>query len=603
LQSLLKLPSGNDTKTRERVAEQTMSEGVLNPDQAMFLYDLLDLPQLDDHRIIYEAMDNQGRIRGKHDTVLALLGHYSQAQPLMIVVEDLHWADQLTLAYMARISERAGRAAILLIMTSRVESDPLNHAWYQSKGRAVLITMDLAPLAEEEALALASEFFDLTDRFAIECVQRAEGNPLFLEQLLRSAQSLGKEKVPGSIRSIVLARVDCLESQDKRGLQAAAVLGQRFSLKVLRYLIEDPVWEGDVLVTHHLVRPLEDEYMFSHALIWESVYSTLLQEQLQSLHRRAANWFSTRDLGLKAVHLKHAGSSAAATAYLEAAIEQCRSYHFERAREFAEKGMIIVRDRGERHELQMCLGQCLVELGQPAESIQIYQQALESATTDVARCRAWIGLAAGMRITDDYDQALEILDKAESTASGDPRLYNERSQIHHCRGNLFFPLGNIEGCLQQHQLALQFARQASSGENEVRALGGLGDAHYANGQMAKALDHFLQCVKQSDESGFERIAVNNRYMVAWTQLYMKQVETSLEGARRAVESAARAGQPRAEMVAGAGGTRARTRDRRLSRGESIQAVLSDFHQPSTGCRFWGRRHYDRKSGSLHRAFP
>ena len=549
LQSLLNLAPGQDVKTRKEVSEQAMTDKMLKPDQEMFLHDLLDLPQLDEYREIYDAMDNQVRIRGKHDTVLALLRYYSRGQPLMIIIEDLHWADQLTLVYMARICEIAGQIPLLLVMTSRAESDPLDHAWHQSRGQAALTTIDLAPLSNEEALELAGEFFDLSSKFAIDCVQRAEGNPLFLEQLLRSAQTLGKEDVPGSIRSIVLARVDCLEKKDKQGLQAAAVLGQRFSPEVLSYLIEDSSWDGNALVTFHLVRPDGEEFSFSHALIWESIYSTLLQEQLRKLHSRAAQWYATRDLSLRALHLERAGSSSAAMAYLDVATEQCRTYHYDHAQEHAEKGLKIVRDRGERHALEMCLGQCLVELGKPDDSIRMYEQALESATTDVSRCRAWIGLASGMRIIDAFDRAFEILEKAESTASGDIRLYNELSQIHYYRGNLFFPLGNIEGCLEQHQLALQYARQSNSSESEARALGGLGDAHYSKGQMVKAHDYFLQCVKQSEESGFGSIAVSNRYMVAWTQLYMKQVDASLQGAELAVESAVRAGQPRAEMVA------------------------------------------------------
>ncbi len=557
LHSLLSLAPGQDAKTRMDVTKQTIKDEILNPDQAMFLHDLLDLPQLEEYREIYDAMDNQVRIRGKHDTVLALLRHYSRETPLMIVIEDLHWSDPLTLVYMARICELAGQIPLLLVMTSRAEGDLLDHAWHQSKSQAALTTIDLTPLTNEEALELAGEFFDLSSKFALDCVQRAEGNPLFLEQLLRSAQTLGKEDVPGSIRSIVLARVDCLERKDKQCLQAAAVLGQRFSPEVLSYLIEDPAWDGEALVTNHLIRPIGEEFSFSHALIWESVYSTLLQDQLQKLHRRAARWYATRDLSLRALHLERAGSSSAAMAYLDVAMEQCQSYRFDHAQEYAKTGLKIVRDRGERHDLEMCLGQCLVELGNPNDSIQMYERALESATTDVSRCRAWIGLASGMRIIDAFDQAFEILDKAESTASGDARLYNELSQIHYYRGNLFFPLGNIEGCLEEHQLALQYARQAGSNESEARALSGLGDAHYSNGQMVKAYDYFLQCVNQSKESGFGSIAVNNGYMVAWTQLYMKQVDASLQGAGHSVESAVRAGQPRAEMIA------------RLTRGRTL----------------------------------
>ena len=146
--------------------------------------------------------------------------------------------------------------------------------------------------------------------------------------------------------------------------------------------------------------------------------------------------------------MERAVSPNAAAAYLAAAEERAAHYHFERSRSLVERGLALVRDRGERHGLTMLLAECLREQGRPQESIDAYGEALNAATTDVARCRAWIGMAAGMRVVDAYDQALEVLDKAEAAAVGDPRLAAELSKIHFYRGSIYFPLGNIDGCLE-----------------------------------------------------------------------------------------------------------------------------------------------------------
>jgi class 3 adenylate cyclase/tetratricopeptide (TPR) repeat protein len=547
--SLLELDLEASQQECHAIVHETLSRGLLDSGQSVFLNILLDLPLVGAERTDYDAMDNQRRVRGKQDVVLTLLDRLSRVQPLMVIIEDLHWSDPLILDYVTRISQLTISSPILLVMSSRPEVKELGNSWYRLLGRALITTMNLAPLDETDAMALAGQYVETNNQFSIECVKRAEGNPLFLDQLLRSAETMGAEQVPGSIRSIVLSRVDCLAAEDKLGLQAASILGQRFTIDDVQYLIEDDEWTGEALLDLQLIRTLGDEYLFAHALIWESVYSTLLKKQLGKLHRRAANLFGKKDLSLKAEHLERAGSPGAPAAFLAAALEQIQFYKFESARIFAESGLAIVKDQGERYGLQMCLGECLRELGEPTESIENYEKALQAATTDIARCRAWIGLAAGMRDTDSFSKALEILDKAETTATGDPRLVSELSQIHYYRGNIYFPLGKIDGCLEQHQKALAYAQKANSEEHEVRALSGLGDAYYSSGRMKNALEYFEKCVAMSEQNGFGRIAVSNQYMVAWTLLYMCLVDRSLEMAARAVDSAVRAGQPRSEMVA------------------------------------------------------
>lgn len=94
-----------------------------------------------------------------------------------------------------------------------------------------------------------------------------------------------------------------------------------------------------------------------------------------------------------------------------------------------------------------------------------------------------------MRLVDDYDQALATLDRAEPIAR-DNEMHRELSQVHYYRGSIYFPLSNLEGCLEQRGLALDHARQAGSPEEEALALSGLGDANYMRGHMIMAFGYY-----------------------------------------------------------------------------------------------------------------
>ncbi len=221
-----------------------MAEGLVAPDRHVFLNDLLDLPQPLELRVVYDAMDNAVRNRGKRETVAALVRAASAMVPRLLVVEDVHWADALILAQLATVAATVAECPAVLVVTSRPEGDPLDAAWRARTGNAPLMTVDLGPLRPAEALELAGTFLATTDGRARACVERAQGNPLFLEQLLRHAEEGAGEGVPDTVRSLVLARTDRLETVDRRALQAASVLGQRVPPDALRHLLEDPGYDA-----------------------------------------------------------------------------------------------------------------------------------------------------------------------------------------------------------------------------------------------------------------------------------------------------------------------------------------------------------------------
>ena len=150
--------------------------------------------------------------------------------------------------------------------------------------------------------------------------------------------------MPGSVQSLVQARMDQLDPFDRQALQTAAIFGQRFALDALRHALERPDYDCAPLVEHFLVRPIGDDFLFAHALIRDAVYDTLLRPRRRELHRRAADWFAARDLVLRAEHLDRAEHPEAAQAYLEAARAQAADYRYERARALTERGLALAID-------------------------------------------------------------------------------------------------------------------------------------------------------------------------------------------------------------------------------------------------------------------
>jgi class 3 adenylate cyclase/tetratricopeptide (TPR) repeat protein len=546
LRSLMGLPPNADTAAQRQAIAAIATRHGWPAEQQAFLHDLLSLSPPTELRSLYDAMDAATRSAGKAELVTQLVAQAAAVAPLVIAIEDLHWADAETLNYVARLAHACTECPMLLIMTSRLEGDPTLTPWSDAIAAVPVTTLQLAALPAEAAMRLASDYFDATVRFARTCVERAGGNPLFLEQLLRSAEGLAENQIPGSVQSIVLTRMDSLRLGDRQALQAAAILGQRFDLATVRYLIENTTYTGGELVQRLLIKPEgTDEFLFVHALVREGVYSSLLKRQRRDLHRRAADWYAERDLTLRAEHLDRADDPDAAAAYLAAAQAEAQNYHHEAALRLSERGLAIA-ETPVRYALLCFRGDLLRGLGSVEASIRAFEAALAIATSDRERCQVWIGLSQGLRVSDRHDEALSALDNAERTAPESAPLL--LAEIHHLRGNLYFPSGRFDDCMLHHEQAREFAQQGGSKEWEVRALGGLGDAAYLAGKMRTACRYFQDCVALCQELGLGKIEVGNRHMIGWSRMYLNEIPAACADGLAAAEMAEKVGQNRAQML-------------------------------------------------------
>ena len=547
VRSLLGIRQGSEKALRRTTLEAELSGGRISPEDVVFLNDLLDLPQPSELNALYDAMDNATRLHGKQRVACRLLENLSETGPVLVVIEDVHWADSVTLAHLAAFAKTVANCPSILVVTSRIEGDQLDRKWLSSTDGSPFAVIELAPLRREEAMTLIGEFIDTDASLAASCLERAAGNPLFLEQLISSAQEDSSCTLPDSVQSLVLARLDRLDANDKRALQAASVIGQRFEFELLCHLLEADDYDCSELIEHRLIRPEGSGYLFAHALVQEGVYSSLLKRQRRALHLRAVDYFKDLDALLYAEHLDYADDKKAAHAYLEAAREQQSKHRLERALELARRGVALAA--GEDAILLWSLsGELKRGLGSIRASVEDYRHAHELATDPRERCHALIGSVESLLIAEEYEEMLEALAEAEAVAKTH-EMFSELAQISHLRGSVHFMRGDIERCRDAGTVAMEYARSAKSPELEARSLSNLGDAEFAAGRTRSAHQYFDDCVNLGMSNDLSHVVAPNLAMRGYMGFYNNELDVAIRDHRQAIELANEIRQPRTSMFA------------------------------------------------------
>ncbi len=533
---------------RRRAVQTACDAKMICDDRVIFLYDLMDLPQPAEWRSAFDAMDAEIRQQGFRDTLGQVIGSTASSAPMLIAVEDIHWADDSTLLQLAGISQTCLESPVLLVMTTRVEGATLGQDWLASLRGCPLATLELQPLRPAEAMTLANEM--ASQHPGLESlVDRAEGNPLFLEQLLQNAAEGSASNLPDNLQGLVLARIDRLNRADRDAIRAASALGQRFSSGILRHVLGDPAYDCRALLEHRLIRPEGSGFLFAHALVREGIYTSLLQDARRKLHGLAADYYRERDPVLHAEHLDRAQSPMAVQAYLDASRVQMDKSRYDSALGLVRRGLEIGGSQL-AFELRLMEGDLLRHLGSIRQSIDACRAALPHADEPMEHCRAKIAMAEGLRIAGQHTRLLDILVDAEEYLSDEP-AHGPRSRIEQLRGSAYFTQGKIMDCLAANTRALEHARHESAADLEAQALGGLGDAEFARGWMLTAHDYYDRCVQLSENSGFASVLAANLSMRGFTFLYQNRLAAAIADCRTAAELATHLQQRRARMVAAA----------------------------------------------------
>ncbi|MFN2132358.1 MAG: tetratricopeptide repeat protein, partial [Anaerolineae bacterium] len=330
-----------------------------------YLSRLLSLPLDDEARVQLRGVEGEGLQTLTFAAIGALIEGAAGRQPLVVVCEDLHWADPTSVALLERLLTLTERAAVLFFCVLRPDTEHPCWRIVETAARRYRYRhtdLRLDPLSTKESAALVGNLLhvgDLPLALRERLLDHAEGNPFYVEELIRSlidsgaivqdaetqpwraTRDVDDIAIPDTLHGVLVARIDRLEEETRRVLQLASVIGRVFLYRVLAEIVPQErevsahllTLQRETLIREHARVP-ELAYAFKHQLTQEAAYSGLLRQERRAYHRQVAEslerLFADRldeVLGLLSHHWERAEETQQAVHYLQQAGEQAAAHY------------------------------------------------------------------------------------------------------------------------------------------------------------------------------------------------------------------------------------------------------------------------------------
>src|SRR5262250_2170898 len=500
-----------------------------------------------------------------------LLCRESRVQPLVLVLEDLHWVDHETQALLDSLVEAVATVPVLALVNYRPEYDP---GW---RGKPGVCELRIAPLVPESAEALLEGLVGRDSglvplkRLLIE---RTEGNPFFLEEsvnALAETGALAGERgayrfttdvrdvhVPTTVQALLAARIDRLPPEEKRLLQAASVIGRDIPVALLGEIsgTADEELRGRLgrlevagLLSEARLFP-EHEYTFKHALTHEVAHANLLQERRRGLHRSILEALERRQADQITSNVELLARHAVGAEAWDRAVKYLR----EAGRKTIARSSYVAAAE--------LLNDALQALERLPETSDTLEQAID------ARLELRIALAALGR----YQDVLRVMREAEGLAV---RL-GDRARLGRILADICARLRNVAG---EHAQAIEVGEQAmmigadtGDRELELEARYRTGQAYFAIGDFGNALELLSRCVERGGHEPSQPSILFTSWAHSWLALTLSNLgrfEDARAHAQEALQIAEAADHPftLAEALAGLGSVS-------LAQGDLDQAVAA-----------------------------
>jgi predicted ATPase/DNA-binding winged helix-turn-helix (wHTH) protein len=504
VQQVCTLSAGDPLETRTAAVWRWLAAlgGVAEEDEALLLQ-FLDLPVAPEllTRLTPEARQARTFALLEH-----LIRHAAHRQPLVLAVENVHWIDPTSAAWLRFLVERLAGMAVLLLVTRRPEYQP---PW---GAHATVTQLALPPLRVEESQAIVAAVPGTAQLSTAQCQQivaHGAGNPFFLEELAWHAVEHGLAatpvSVPATVHAVLAARLDRLPTAAKALLQIAAVIGPEVPVPLVQAITELPedVLQRDLahlqaaaLLYETCLVP-EPVFTFKHVLIQEVAYGSLLQERRRALHSRLVE--------------------ALETLYADRLSEQVEhlAYHAFRG-EVWDKALAYLWQAGAKAEARSAY----------QEAVACYEQALQ-ALQQLPDCRTTREQAIDLRLDlrnalaqlEDWGRTIDLLHEASRLAE---MLGDHRRQvlIESSLANYFRRTGNYDSALVAGQRAYTLA--AALGEVSLQAVARafLGPLYYDLGNFHQAREILeANVVHLTGKQRYERFGLPCVAAV-WSRVYL-----------------------------------------------------------------------------------
>ncbi len=487
------------------------------------------------------------------EAIVSLLALPARESTLLLTIEDVHWADASTRELLDYLARRLTDLPSLILVTFRRDEIhrkhpllPVLQGWTRS---GVAEVVELGPLSPEgvgEMLAAILGEDALDSELQELMLERSEGNPFVLEEMLREVvESSGPVRggrlvatgalLPETVRHAILLRLQRLGDQQVTVLETAAVLGRSFDHETLLPVSGAPeVDVHDALDAAIAQQLIEEEpsrpgrYSWRHALTQEAIYAETVTPRRQAIHSRAADALakeeSTRPVDLANHLLGAARFEEAVPVCLRSADEAEAALAFGEAVSILERVLPYVTEPLENARVLCRIGRDQWRNGEPATAagyltsgiaaLEEHGERLEAARHRIVLGRCHWECERPDAARAEYERALEALRAAGPSA--DLAMVHQR-----LAGLSAFEL-DYRSCLDSARRAVEIAERAGADLERVWALGFVALGYADGGRFQRAFAVMDECFREAREKGYSQIAHNVGWNDVWSRVHTMQ---------------------------------------------------------------------------------
>jgi class 3 adenylate cyclase/tetratricopeptide (TPR) repeat protein len=457
-------------------------------------------------------------------------------QPLVLVFEDIHWAEEPLLELIEHLADWVRGAPLLILCFARPELLDVRPGWGGGRLRATAV--ELEPLAETESEELVDALLEgsvgpLDESVRRTVLDKTEGNPLFVEETVRMLAERGgsgAEQIPNTVQALIAARIDRLTPEARTVLQRASVIGRTFWAAAIAHLSAD-IEDVDCVLEDLLLRDFivpgrstltgETAYRFKHVLIREVAYGGLAKASRAEHHLRFADWLSERAgdelLEIRAYHLDHASAllaeldgappadlAARAADVLEQAGRRALARESYRA---ARHLLLRAVELSPTLERRWFAARAAFRLGDFL-AVQPEMERVRVAAADAGERkihgRALTALAELALYRDaDAVRARELIDEALTVLEGVSHP-DTRFEAYAVRALISNWLGQLDDAERYYDKALKVAQESARKDLETTAVESLANSYVMRLELDKARPLVERALELAEESGSVR---------------------------------------------------------------------------------------------------
>jgi DNA-binding SARP family transcriptional activator len=432
----------------------------------------------------------------------------ARERPLLLIFDDVHWAESAFLDLLRHVLELGRDAPILLLCLARGDLFEEHPDWVDPDERTSTLTLAaLAPADAEKLVTKLDPLGALSHGRREHAIHAAEGNPLFLEQLVAFATETRRNgaelELPPTLEALLAARLDRFGPAERAVLECAAVVGREFWTNAVRELLPPEALAAlprhlDALRSKELIEPdtptlpFEDAFRFRHVLIRDAAYRGIPKETRASLHARFANWLESRagpDEEIVGYHLEQAyryrvelgpvdddAARVAARAGLMLAAAGQQAVHrgdpAAAAKLLERAATLVPLNRLERLDTLLALGSVLTPIGKPDQAQAVLDEAINAARMVGDRGREWRARLERSFWRAHVDPALsseDLLREAQQAIVALKQVGDEQAvaRAWRAQAQALFWLGRGGAAAAAAQNAIDFAER--SGDAQARS--------------------------------------------------------------------------------------------------------------------------------------